>query len=144
MTANSSRLTHAPTILDSTLWTETSVTSANRTSPLGEFSPATVINSHVFGSSVVLGQTLSMNKLSVSPIVYAELPSEARALLSIFAQAAAACYVAQPLKQSELTPLLETIWNRNRLCLSDLGNPFRMTALLETELKSVCVAGGAQ
>jgi hypothetical protein len=82
--------------------------------------------------------------LSVSPIVYAELPSEARALLSIFAQAAAARYVAQPLKKSELIPILESIWNRNRLCLSDLANPFRMTALLETELSSLCFAGGAQ
>jgi hypothetical protein len=85
-----------------------------------------------------------MNKLSVSPIVYAELPSEARALLSIFAQAAAARYVAQPLKQSKLTPLLETIWNRNRWSLSDFADPFRMTALLERELSSLCFAGGAQ
>jgi hypothetical protein len=85
-----------------------------------------------------------MNKLSVSPIPYAELPVEARALLSIFAQSAAARYVAQPLKQSELTQLLEAIWNRNRLCLSDLANPFRMTTLLETELSSVCCAGGVQ
>jgi hypothetical protein len=85
-----------------------------------------------------------MKKPSVSPIVYAELPSEARALLFIFAQAAAARYVAQPRKQSELTPLLETIWNGNRLCLSDLANPYRMTALLETELSSVGFAGGAQ
>ena len=59
-----------------------------------------------------------MNDTGISPIPFAELPSEARALLSIFAQAAAARYVAQPRKQSELTPLLETIWNRNRLCLS--------------------------
>ena len=82
-----------------------------------------------------------MNKLSVSPIVYAELPSEARALLSIFAQAAAARYVAQPRKQSELAPWLETFWNRNRLCLRDLADPFRMTALLEAELSSVSLAG---
>jgi hypothetical protein len=79
-----------------------------------------------------------------SPVPFAELPSEARALLSIFAQAAAARYVAQPLKQSELTPLLEAIWNRNRLCLSDFADPFRMTALLETELSSPCLAGSAQ
>jgi hypothetical protein len=51
-----------------------------------------------------------MNNSSVSPVPFAELPSEARALLFIFAQAAAARYVAHPLKQSELTPLLETIW----------------------------------
>jgi hypothetical protein len=89
---------------------------------------------------VVWGQTLGMNKLSVSPIVYAELPVEARALLFIFALAAAARYVAQPLKQSELTPILESIWDQQRLCLSDLANPFRMTALLETELSSICFA----
>ncbi len=85
-----------------------------------------------------------MNNLSVSPIVYAELPSEARALLSIFAQAAAARYVSHPLKQSELTPLLEAIWNRNRLCLHDFSDPCRLTALLETELSSVGLAGSAQ
>jgi hypothetical protein len=85
-----------------------------------------------------------MNDLSVSPVPFGELPSEARALLSIFAQAAAARYVAHPLKQSDLTPLLETIWNRNQLCLSDFANPFSMTALLETELSSVCFAGGAR
>ena len=79
-----------------------------------------------------------------SHVPFAELPSEARALLSIFAQAAAARYVAQPLKQSQLTPLLETIWNRNRLCLKDLADPFHMTALLETEFSSVCFSGGAQ
>ena len=89
-------------------------------------------------------QTLSMQNLSVPPVPFGELPSEARALLSIFAQAAAARYVAQPLKKSELTPILESIWNRNRLCLNDVGNPFRMTALLETELSSICVGGGAQ
>lgn len=78
------------------------------------------------------------------PLPFAELPSEALALLSIFAQAAAARYVAQPLKWSQLLPLLETIWNRNRLSLGDLADPFRITALLETELRSVCLAGRAQ
>ena len=80
-----------------------------------------------------------------SHVPFAELPSEARALLFIFAQAAAARYVAQPLKRSELKPLLETTWSRNRLCLSDFADPFRMTALLEKELSSsVCFAGGVQ
>ena len=91
-----------------------------------------------------VSQTQIMITSRTSPVPFAELPSEARALLSIFAQAAAARYVAHPIKQSELTPLLETIWNRNRLCLSDFANPFRMTALLETELSSVCLAGDAQ
>jgi hypothetical protein len=103
-----------------------------------------IIGPHAFGSKVVWGQTLSMNKLSVSPMVYAELPVEARALLFIFALAAAARYVAQPPKRLELTPLLETIWNRNRLGPSDLANPFRITALLETELSSICFAERAQ
>jgi hypothetical protein len=80
----------------------------------------------------------------ISHIPYAELPSEARALLFIFALGAAARYVAQPPKRSELTPILESIWNRNRLCLSDFADPFRMTALLKTELSSVCFAGGAR
>ena len=79
-----------------------------------------------------------------SHVPFAERHSEARTLLFIFALGAAARYVAQPPKRSELTPILESIWNRNRLCLSDLANPFRMTALLETELSSMCFAGGAQ
>jgi hypothetical protein len=79
-----------------------------------------------------------------SHVPFAELPSEARALLFIFALAAVPRYVAQPPKRSELTPILESIWNRNRLCLSDFADPFRMTALLKTELSSVCFAGGAQ
>ena len=85
-----------------------------------------------------------MIKLGVSPVPFAELPVEARALLFIFALGAAARYVGHPPSQSELPPVLETIWNRNRLCPSDLANPFHMTALLETELSSVCLAGGVQ
>ena len=81
---------------------------------------------------------------SVSPVPYAELPSEARALLFIFAMGAAARYVANPPKQSELTPLLEAIWNRNRLCRNDLSNPFRMTALIERELAPASFNGSAQ
>jgi len=79
-----------------------------------------------------------------SHVPFADLPSEARALLFIFALGAAAHYVAQPPRQSELTPILESIWNRNRLCLSDFADSFRMTALLKTEFSSVCFAGGAQ
>ena len=85
-----------------------------------------------------------MNTPCASPTPYAELPSEARALLFIFAMGAAARYVAQPPKRSELTPVLESIWNRHRLCRSDLADPFRLTALLKTELSSLCIAGGAQ
>jgi hypothetical protein len=85
-----------------------------------------------------------MKKLSVSPIVYAELPAEARVLLFMFAMGAATRHVAQPPTRSELDPLLEIIWNRNRLCLSDFADPRRMTALLKTELSSLCMAGGAQ
>ena len=85
-----------------------------------------------------------MNTQYASPVAYAELSVEARALLFIFALGAAARYMGQPPNQSELTPILEAIWNRNRLCRNDLSNPFRMTALLESELLSVCLAGGVQ
>ena len=85
-----------------------------------------------------------MNDTGISPIPFAELPSEARALLLILALTAAPRFVAQPPKRSELTPVLEIIWDRNLLCLNDLADPFRMTALLETELSSLCFAGGAQ
>ena len=99
---------------------------------------------HVFGSKAVRSQTLSMIKLGVSPVPFAELPVEARALFFIFALGAAARYVGHPPSQSELTPVLEVIWNRNRLCRNDLSDPFRMMALLKMELSSVCFAGGAQ
>jgi hypothetical protein len=84
-----------------------------------------------------------MNPITLPHVPFAELPVEARALLFINAQAALARYGAQPPKQSELTPLLETIWNWSRLCPSDLANPFRITALLETEFTSVSLAGDA-
>jgi hypothetical protein len=81
---------------------------------------------------------------SISHVPFAELPVEAHALFFIYALAAVARYVAQPPRRSELMPLLETIWNGNRLRFKDLSNPFRMTALLETELASVSLAGDAQ
>src|ERR1035438_6102883 len=144
MTTNSGQSTSSQTILNNSLLPETSLGSGKGTTPSGEFSPRNDYQPHGFGSNGVVGQTLSMKKLFVSPIVYAELPSEARALLFIFAMGAAARYVAQPPKRSELDPLLEIIWNRNRLCLSDFADPRRMTALLKTELSSLCIAGGAQ
>jgi len=80
----------------------------------------------------------------ISHVPFAELPVEARALFSINALAAAVRYGAQPLQQSELTPVLEAIWNGNRLGVKDLSNPFRMTALLEKEFTSVFLAGDAK
>jgi hypothetical protein len=58
-----------------------------------------------------------MNTISLSHIPFAELPVEARALFFINALAAVARYGARPPKQSELTLVLETIWNGNRLGL---------------------------
>jgi hypothetical protein len=79
-----------------------------------------------------------------SHVPFAELPVEARALLFIIAQAAAPHFLAQPPERSVLTPTLEIIWDRNLLCLNDFADPFHMTALLKTELSSVCSAGGVQ
>ena len=107
-------------------------------SPSNDYQPACV------WLKVAKCQTPSMYNTGISPVPYAKLPSEARALLFIFAMGAAARYVAQQTKRSELDPLLEIIWNRNRLCLSEFANPFRMTALLKTELSSLCSAGGVQ
>ena len=106
--------------------------------------PATIINPVVFGSKAGRVQTLSMLNKSSSQVPFAELPSEARALLFIIALGAAAHYVGHPPKQSELNPILESIWNRNQLCHDDLADPFQMTALLEAEFASVSFAGGAQ
>ena len=82
-----------------------------------------------------------------SPIVhtpFAELPVEARALFFINALAAVARYGTQPPEPSELTPVLETIWNGNQLCLKDLYDPFLMTALLKTELAFFSSDGDVQ
>ena len=89
-------------------------------------------------------QTQVMLISRTSHVPFAELPVEARALLFIIAQAAAPRFVAQPPKRSELTPILAIMWNRKRLCLNDLANPFRMTASLQTDLSSICFAGGVQ
>ena len=91
-----------------------------------------------------VSQTQIMITSRTSHVPFAELPSEARALLFILALAAAPRNVAHPPKRSELTPILEIIWNRKRLCLNDLANPFRMTASLQTDLSSICFAGGVQ
>jgi hypothetical protein len=82
-----------------------------------------------------------MNNLRLPHIPFAELPVEARALFFINVLPAVARFGVKPPKQSELNPVLETIWNRNRLCLKDLSDPFRMTALLKKELASVCLNG---
>ena len=85
-----------------------------------------------------------MSSISLSHVPFAELPVEARALFFIHALAAVARHGVQPPERSELTPVLETIWNGNRLSLKDLSDPFRMTALLKTELAFVSLAGNAQ
>ena len=77
-------------------------------------------------------------------IPYAELPVEARALFSIVAMAASARFGVQRPNQSEMNPVLETIWNQNLLRLKYFSAPFRMTALLETELASFFSAGDGQ
>ncbi len=85
-----------------------------------------------------------MHDLRLVHIPFAELPVEARALFFINALAAVARQGTRPPKQSELIPVLETIWNGNQLGLKDLSDPFRMTALLTKELESFSLAGDVQ
>jgi len=85
-----------------------------------------------------------MTTQSFSHVPFAELPVEARVLFFIIALPAVARFGVKPPKQSELNPLLETIWNRNRLCPKDFSDPSRMSALLKKELASVCLVGSPQ
>jgi hypothetical protein len=85
-----------------------------------------------------------MTNLSTLHTPFAELSSEARVLFFILALAPLARYVTQPPKQSELTPVLETIWNGNRLRLQDLSDPFHMTTLLKKEFESFFLAMDVQ
>lgn len=85
-----------------------------------------------------------MKSITLPHVPFAELPVEAHALLFINALGAVARYGAQRPERSKLTPVLETIWNGNRLCLKDLSDPFRITALLKTEFASVFLTGDAQ
>ena len=82
-----------------------------------------------------------MNNLRLPHKPFAELPVEARALFFINALPAVARFGVKPPKHSELAPVLETIWNGNRLCPRDLSDPFRMTASLEKELAPVSLNG---
>lgn len=106
--------------------------------------PATNIRTSYVWLEVARCQTPSMITTRTSHVPFTELPSEALMLLSLFAMGAAAHHMQQRPKQSELTPLLEIIWNRNRLCLSDFADHRRMTAMLKAELSSLCIAGGVQ
>jgi len=78
-----------------------------------------------------------------SHIPFNELPSEARALFSINAIAVFARYGARP-HLSELTALLETVWNGNRLRLNDLADPFQMTKLLKAHFAAAPASGDAE
>jgi hypothetical protein len=81
---------------------------------------------------------------SPSHVPFAELPVEARVLFFIFALPAVARFGVKPPKQSELNPVLETVWNRNRLGLKDFSDPSRMSALLKKDLASVSLVGSPQ
>jgi hypothetical protein len=62
---------------------------------------------------------------------YCELPSEARALFTIFGLAASARFVAKPPRRASLDSLLNVVWDAERLTLNDLSDPNRMTILIE-------------
>jgi|GEM_PF-6395494 len=61
---------------------------------------------------------------------FAELPSEARTLFSIYAVAALARFGAQLPEEVYLFPALEIVWNWNSLSMKDLADPTRLTDLM--------------
>jgi hypothetical protein len=80
-----------------------------------------------------------MNTISPSHVPYAELASQARAMLFINALAVVACYDGRRPSLLDMAPRLEAIWNRNRLVLDDLCDPHHMTALLKAHFGPVTV-----
>jgi len=62
---------------------------------------------------------------------FAELPVEACFLFFIYASAARARYQYQPPTTSELTPVLESVWNNHLFSECDLRDPYTMTRFLE-------------
>jgi hypothetical protein len=64
-----------------------------------------------------------MEIMSSPHLPFAQLPTEARTLLYIFAVAAIAHYDFICPTRPELAPWLETVWNENRLAFADLSNP---------------------
>jgi hypothetical protein len=62
---------------------------------------------------------------------HAQLPLEACALLHIYAMAALARFTAFPPQAARLDRQISHIWDANGLTVADLGDPERMTKLLE-------------
>ena len=65
-------------------------------------------------------------------------------LFPLDAIAAAAGLGAQRSDLLELTPLLETVWNGNRLRLNDLAEPFQMTKLFKAHFAATPAFGDAE
>ena len=70
-----------------------------------------------------------------------ELPAEARALFTIFGLAAAARFVARPPHRAKLDAMLTMVWDAERLTLSDLRDPDRLTHLIEDYLAASLMSG---
>ena len=71
-----------------------------------------------------------MSDLNFVHIPYEQLPSEAAGLFFIFALGASAGCRTYPPTRSQLTNVLQTVWNTNRLTLRDLRDGHRMTNLI--------------
>jgi hypothetical protein len=70
-------------------------------------------------------------------VPFAQLPIEARVLFAIYASAALVRFRLQIPTSGNLAAGLETIWNANELILRDLSDPYRMTALLESQFSAL-------
>ena len=78
-----------------------------------------------------------MKNASISHVPFAQLPIEARVLISIYASAALARYCSTPPAMSTLVAELDAVWTANNLTLRDLSDPYRMTALLESHFAAL-------
>jgi len=77
-------------------------------------------------------QYRGMESISLPHVPYAQLPTEARTLLHIFAVAAITRYDLSCPSPRELAPRLETVWNEKGLALADISDAHRMTDLFKS------------
>jgi hypothetical protein len=77
-------------------------------------------------------QYQGMESILLPHVPFAQLPTEARTLLHIFAVAAIARYNLVYPNLRELAPRIETVWNEKGLALAAISDAHRMTAFFKS------------